>query len=103
MKQHDIDIQFAAIKNNPSLVKDQAKKDLVEMDKITKGIPKVIHSIAEGSDANLRHQLKNALANITKLAEINKRQALLNIILSDEMKSKSDYKGGFPFGNIFGG
>ena len=67
------------------------------------GIPKVIDSIAEGSDANLRHQMKNVMANMLKLAHINKRQALLNLVLADTIKEEEPKDFSNIFGDMFGG
>ena len=75
---------------NPEEMLQKSFEDLDEVSKIVKGIPKVIDSIENGSESNLRHQLKNQMASLHKISKMLQRQALFNIVMLSGDNFKSD-------------
>lgn len=80
MKELDIKKLVMDLLKNKNSILDQLGVDLVYCADTMDGIKKILPSVVDGSEENLRHQLKNALAINFKLAEMLKRLNLLMLI-----------------------
>lgn len=89
MKDLDIKKLVMDLLKNKDSVLDQLGVDLLYCSDTMDGIKKILPSVIDGSEENLRHQLKNSLAINYRQAEILKRLNLLMLIWvgSDEYRT----------------